>query len=70
MQLLDDRSAEALIGGNRHMAPLRQRFISRLNVNNVIIAAPQVAVPVSISIFGGPATALATQFSSFGITQG
>jgi hypothetical protein len=53
MQILDDLSAEALIGGGRMHAPIRRRFTPNLNLTNIVAVVTQVAVPVSISIFGG-----------------
>lgn len=68
MQLLDDRSAEALIGGCRFRAPIRRRFIPNLTVTNVITVAPQVAAPVAITIFGGNSSAFVNQFANLGVT--
>ena len=70
MQLLDDRSAEALIGGGRLQAPIRRRFTPNLTVNNVITVVPQVAVPVAIAIFGGNPRAVVSQYAGIGINLG
>jgi hypothetical protein len=70
MQLLDDRSAEALVGGWRHKSPARLRFAPSINVKNVITVVPQVAVPVAITIGGGKSSASVGQFVDLGILLG
>lgn len=70
MQLLDDRSAEALVGGWRYKSPKRLKFTPSIAVNNVITVVPQIAVPVAITIGGGKSSAIVDQFVDLGITLG
>lgn len=66
MQLLDDSSAEALIGGRRRSTAMRERFSLNLNVNNIITVAPQVATGVAITVFGGESSVVVGTFANLG----
>jgi hypothetical protein len=68
MQLLDDRSAEALVGGSRRSGAIRQRL--NLNINNVITVVPQVATGVAITVFGGESGVIVGTFADLGIYLG
>ena len=67
MQLLDDRSAEALVGGSRSTGTMRQRLNLNLNINNVITVVPQVATGVAITVFGGESGVIVGTFADLGI---
>ena len=70
MQLLDDRSAEALAGGGRHSGAIRQRLKLNLNINNVITVVPQVATGVAITVFGGESGVVVGTFADLSIYLG
>ena len=71
MQLLDDRSAEALVGGRgRRSGAIRQPLNLNLNINNVITVVPQVATGVAITLFGGESGVVAGTFVDLGIYLG
>ena len=67
MQLLDDRSAEALVGGSRRSGTIQQRLNLNLNINNVITVVPQVATGVSVTVFGGESGVIVGTFADLGI---
>ena len=70
MQLLDDRSAEALVGGSRRSGAYRQRLSLNFNINNVITVVPQVATGVAITVFGGESGVVVGTFADLGIYLG
>lgn len=70
MQLLDDRSAEALVGGWRYKSPTRHRFSPNVAVTNIINVVPQIAIPVAITIGGGKSSATVGQSVDLGILVG
>lgn len=71
MQLLDDRSAEVLIGGCRRCKmPIRRRFAPNLTVNTAVAVVPQIAIPIAISILGGNPRATVGQSVDLGISLG
>ena len=73
MQLLADRSAEALVGGRgRRSGAIRQRLNLNLNlnINNVITVVPQVATGVAITLFGGESGVVVGTFADLDIYLG
>lgn len=67
MQLLDDSSAEALVGGSRRSTGMRQRLGFNFNINNVITVVPQVATGVAVTVFGGESNVVVGTFADLGI---
>jgi hypothetical protein len=75
MQLLDDHSAEALVGGSgrRSGAILQRRKLNlnlNLNLNNMITVVPQVATGVAITVFGGESGVVVGTFANLGFNLG
>lgn len=67
MQLLDDHTAEALVGGGRSSAAVRQSLNLDFTINNVITVVPQTAVGVAVSVFGGESGVIVGTFAKIDI---
>lgn len=67
MTFLDDHTAEALVGGGRRSAALRQSLNLDLTINNVITVVPQVATGVAVSVFGGESSVIVGTFAKLDI---
>lgn len=70
MQLLDDRAAEALIGGGYRSSAIRQSLNLDFTINNVITVVPQVATGVAVSVFGGESSVFVGTFADLEIELG
>lgn len=70
MQLLDDHTAEALIGGGYRSSAIRQSLNLDFTVNNVITVVPQVATGVAVAVFDGKAEVFVGTFADLNIELG